>query len=252
VQQQISETHKVCSYDRAGNGWSEPADGLRDGLTLVRELHNLLAAADIPGPYVLVGHSLGGPLNRIYTTQFQDEVQGLVLVDSAVPYVWPEVSDFEQWKTQNESAYFLLTLLQRIGAARIIIQREFQTYSYPPEVVDQLTAFKATAQGVDAWDGEFRQAQWELGQQAQAAEDLGALPVIVLWASNPDLTAPEERAYLESVWASVPEFSSNSRVRIVEGSNHGSIIGSEQYAQHVTGAILDVIEAAETGESLAQ
>jgi pimeloyl-ACP methyl ester carboxylesterase len=252
VQQQMSETNRVCSYDRAANGWSEPVTGLRDGVTLMRELHSLLAAADIPGPYVLAGHSLGGPLIRIYTQQYPNEVLGLVLVDSAVPYAWSEVSGFEQWKAQNESAYVLLTVLQRVGAARIIIQREFQGYNYPPEIVNQLTAFKATAQGVDTWDAEFRLAQWELGQQAQAAEELGELPVIVMWASYPDVTAPDERAYLESVWASLPEFSSNSRVLMVEGSNHGSIIGNEQYAQQVTDAILDVIDAAQTGEPLPQ
>ncbi len=252
VQQQLSETNRVCSYDRAGNGWSEPADGLRDGVTLMRELHSLLAAADIPGPYVLAGHSLGGPLIRIYAQQYPDAVLGLVLVDSAVPYAWPEVSGFEQWRAQNESAYALLTVLQRVGAARIIINREFQGYSYPPEIVNQLTAFKATAQGVDTWDAEFRLAQWELGQQSQAAEDLGALPVIVMWASYPDVIAPDERAYLESVWHSVPEFSSDSLVLSVEGSNHGSIIGNEPYAQQVSDAILDVIDAARTGEALAQ
>ena len=252
VQQQLSETNKVCSYDRAGNGWSEPATGLRDGVTLMRELHGLLVAADIPGPYVLAGHSLGGPLIRIYAQQYPDETLGVVLVDSAVPYMWPEISGFEQWKAQNESAYGLLTVLQRVGAARVILQREFQGYNYPPEIVNQLTAFKATAQGVDTWDAEFRLAQWELSQQSQAAEELGELPVIVLWASYPDVTAPEEREHLESVWASVPEFSTNSQVLTVEGSNHGSIIGNEAYAQQVTNAIRDGIVAAETGERLAR
>lgn len=252
VQQQLSETNKVCSYDRPGNGWSEPVAGLRDGLTLMRELHSLLAAADISGPYVLAGHSLGAPLNRIYASQYPDEVLGLVLVDSAVPYVWSEVSESELWKSQNESAYALMMILQRVGVARIIIQREFQGYNYPPQVVNQLTAFKATAQGVNTWDSEFRLAQWELGQQSRAAEALGELPVIVMWASYPDVTAPQERAYLESVWASVPEFSSNSRIMTVEGSNHGSILGNEQYAQQVSDAVLDVIKAAQTGGPLTQ
>lgn len=252
VQQQLASTNKVCSYDRAGNGWSEPAAGQRDGLTLVRELHDLLIAADIPGPYVLAGHSLGGPLNRIYASQYPDEVLGLVLVDSAVPYVWAEVSSFEQWKAQNESAYALMAVLQRIGAARIIISREFQGYSYPADIVNQLTAFKATAQGVDTWDAEFRLAQWNLGQQSQAAEDLGDLPVIVMWASHPEITAPDERNYLESVWASIPAFSSNYLVLSVEGSDHGSILGKEQYAQQVSDAVLNVIDAAQVGERLAQ
>ena len=252
VQRQLSITHKVCSYDRAGNGWSEAAAGLRDGLTLMRELHSLLAAADIPGPYVLAGHSLGGPLIRIYADQYPDEVLGLVLVDSAVPYTWPEVSNFEQWKSQNESAYMLMTVLHRVGAARIIINREFQGYSYPPEVVNQLTAFKATAQGVNTWDAEFRLAQWDLGQQSLVAEDLGTLPVIVMWASHPEITIPADREYLESVWASVPAFSANSRVVSVEGADHGSILGKEEYAQQVSDAVLDVIASAQTGQALTQ
>ena len=90
VQRQLESTNRVCSYDRAGNGWSEPVSGPRDGLTIVHELHALLQAANVPAPYIMVGHSLGGVTNSIYANQYPGEVQGLVLVDFSGPD-WSEL-----------------------------------------------------------------------------------------------------------------------------------------------------------------
>ncbi len=252
VQRQLEATNRVCSYDRAGNGWSEAVAGDRDGLTLVRELHALLAEADVPGPYVLVGHSLGAVLNVIYASQYPDEVLGTVLVDSAIPRVWSDETAYQQYKSQNESAYLLMTALTHVGLTRVIIGREFQGYGYPSAATAELTAFKSTTQAVNTWDAEVRLAQWDLSQQFQAASNLGALPVVVLWASHPELTAPEDRETLKAIWELMPVLSSNRVIRVVGGSDHGSIIGSEQYAQLVTDAAREVINAAQTGEPLAQ
>jgi pimeloyl-ACP methyl ester carboxylesterase len=252
VQRQLESTYRVCSYDRAGNGWSEGVDGARDGLTIVHELHNLLEVADIPAPYVIVGHSLGGVLAPIFASQYPNEVVGLVLVDSAIPRIWTEVSQFDDYKSQNQTAYWLMSGLTRLSVLRLILPPEFQSYGYPPEVTAQLTAFKATSQGVDTWDSEVRLAQWDLSHQLQAASDLGDLPVVVMWASHPEITAPEDRTLLEGIWALMPILSSNSVIRIVDGANHGSIIGNEQYAQQVTDATLDVIHAAQTGGALGE
>ena len=251
VQQQLEPTNRVCSYDRAGNGWSEPGPAPRDAVQIAHELNVLLNEANVPGPYVLVGHSLGGVLVRVYAEQYPDEVLGLVLVDSAVPSTWPDMSDFEQWKSQNESAYALTFALMRVGAARFIINREFQGYGYPAAVSTELTAYKATAQGVNTWDAEFRLAQWGLGQQAQAAENLGALPMVDMWVTHPEVS-PDYQDILREVWQKVGTFSSNSVTRIFDGASHGSIVGNEQYAQQVSIAVLDVIKAAQTGEPLSQ
>jgi alpha/beta hydrolase family protein len=115
VQQQLSPTHRVCAYDRAGNGWSEPGPTPRDGLHIVHDLHQLLEQANEPGPYVLVGHSLGGVLSPIYASEYPDEVLGIVMVDSAIPPSWPEKSGYDLWKSQNESSYGLLMTLVRGG-----------------------------------------------------------------------------------------------------------------------------------------
>ena len=78
-------TTRVCAYDRAGILWSEPRPGPRDAHRIADELHALLAAASEPPPYVVVGHSFGGLLVRVFDRRFKGEVVGFVLVDSAHP-----------------------------------------------------------------------------------------------------------------------------------------------------------------------
>jgi pimeloyl-ACP methyl ester carboxylesterase len=82
VQPQIAATTRVCSYDRAGLGWSDPSPKPRTAETMVAELHTLLSNANIPGPYVLVGHSTGGMLVRLYANKYPADVVGIVLVDA--------------------------------------------------------------------------------------------------------------------------------------------------------------------------
>lgn len=83
VQPEVAKFTRVCSYDRAGLGASEPVAAPRTVVAVTEELHALLTKAKVPGPYVLVGHSLGGMLARIYASYYPSEVAGMVLVDSA-------------------------------------------------------------------------------------------------------------------------------------------------------------------------
>ncbi|HTP09853.1 MAG TPA: alpha/beta hydrolase [Anaerolineae bacterium] len=250
VQKQLSSTNRVCSYDRAGYGWSEPVAGSRDGLQLVHELHALLQAANIPGPYVMAGHSLGGVTDPIYAAEYPGEVLGMVLVDSAIPLTSLDPNGYEKYKSQNESAYWLLATLVRFGAARFIIGREVAGYGLPPNVATELTALKSTNQAVDTWDAEVRQSLLKLSQQAKVAEDFGARPLIILWAGHPELTAPEDRVKLKTIWSQVAVHSSNSVTRVIEGADHGSIQGNEQYAAQISAALHEVIASAQTGQPL--
>lgn len=70
-------------YDRAGSGWSDPVDGPRSAAEMVADLRNALGLAGVNGPYLMVGHSLGGLLVRAFTQHFPYEVVGLVLIDPA-------------------------------------------------------------------------------------------------------------------------------------------------------------------------
>ena len=81
VQPAISRDTRVCSYDRAGLGFSDPAGAPRDAAAIVRDLHTLLRRAGIAPPYVLVGWSSGGLYTRLYQYRFPHEVAGLVEVD---------------------------------------------------------------------------------------------------------------------------------------------------------------------------
>lgn len=83
VQPELAKTSRVCVYDRAGLGWSDPSPRPRTVAVMVDELHSLLANAGIPGPYVLAGHSLGGLVVRLYAHSYPQDVTGLVLVDSS-------------------------------------------------------------------------------------------------------------------------------------------------------------------------
>ncbi|HXT70566.1 MAG TPA: alpha/beta hydrolase [Vicinamibacterales bacterium] len=79
VQKALPRSVRSCSYDRAGLGWSEDGPLPRTMAQEVFELHALLARANVPGPYVLVGHSIGGLLVRMYAAKYGSDVSGVVL-----------------------------------------------------------------------------------------------------------------------------------------------------------------------------
>jgi pimeloyl-ACP methyl ester carboxylesterase len=79
---EVAETTRAVAYDRAGYGESERATSAREPMQIVRELRAMLIEEGIPPPYVLVGHSLGGTIMKLYARAFPDEVAGVVLVDA--------------------------------------------------------------------------------------------------------------------------------------------------------------------------
>ena len=84
VQPGVAKFARVCTYDRAGTGWSDQGPQPRTSQQIVKELHTLLGNAGVEGPYVLVGHSFGGVNMQLYASRYPDEVAGMVLVDSAI------------------------------------------------------------------------------------------------------------------------------------------------------------------------
>jgi len=82
VQNAVSKFTRICTYDRAGYAWSEPGPLPATYRQMNLELHELLATAKERKPFILVGHSFGGPLVRSYTKIYPNEVAGLLLVDT--------------------------------------------------------------------------------------------------------------------------------------------------------------------------
>ena len=92
VQDEVAKFSRVASYDRAGLGWSDPASQPLTLTRLVDDLHTLLQVAQLPPPYVLVGHSFGGLIVRAYAQRYPTETAGLVLVDAVRPEEWHPLS----------------------------------------------------------------------------------------------------------------------------------------------------------------
>jgi len=88
VQSDMAESAatRVCAYDRAGMGFSDEGPGERDTEAQVEDLEALLAVADLPGPYIMVGHSMGGLTARLFTDRNRDRVVGMLLVDPSVEH----------------------------------------------------------------------------------------------------------------------------------------------------------------------
>ena len=110
VQRKVAEFTQVCAYDRLGMGMSDTAatTELRTGQDVVDDLHALLEMTQVEGPYVLVGHSLGGAITRIYADQYRDEVVGMVLVDASheeVPRYREEILGSEMFAEAMAALY---------------------------------------------------------------------------------------------------------------------------------------------------
>jgi pimeloyl-ACP methyl ester carboxylesterase len=121
VQPEIAKFTRVCSYDRAGLGYSEPSSRPRTSKVIAEELHALLQNAGISSPYVMVGHSMGGYDVRMYTSMYPKEIAGMVLVDASHPDQenrFPqELRDMEgRWHREAQ----FITYTMPIGVPRLL------------------------------------------------------------------------------------------------------------------------------------
>ena len=119
VQPRIAQFARVCSYDRAGLAWSEPASTPRSMPALVNELRTLLERTGEPPPYVLVGHSFGGLIIRAFARAYPGDIAGLVFVDPLHPEEWCDPSP--QQRQMLRGGIFLSklgALLARLGVVR--------------------------------------------------------------------------------------------------------------------------------------
>lgn len=121
LQQELSESFHVVSYDRAGLGWSDLGPMPRTADRIVDELHTLLEKASIPPPYILVGHSFGGLTTPVFAAHFPNEVVGMVLVDPVAPSEWNPPPDHDLKQTRiGAKVCRRSAILARIGALRLI------------------------------------------------------------------------------------------------------------------------------------
>ena len=150
----VARDTRVCVYDRAGRGWSEPADSPQDGTQIASDLHTLLQRGNVPGPYVLAGHSFGGLYVLTFAARYPDEVAGMVLVDSTNPASPTQPGEAS---ADDGGSYDVMGRISALGAvsARVGLARLVGYFGYdslPPRSRDEVRASSATANYVDSYD----------------------------------------------------------------------------------------------------
>lgn len=168
VQPAVAQFARVCSYDRAGLGQSDPVPPPRTSQDVVQDLHQLLQAAGETGPYILVGHSFGGLHVRLFAHVYPAEVLGLILVDAV----------HEEWWSRSAA---LLPPPAADDSPRLQNFRQFMTVDYADPA--------KTAEGIDIP---------ATIAQLQQAGTLGDTPLLVLVAGLPTVLAPGLPTALEA------------------------------------------------------
>jgi pimeloyl-ACP methyl ester carboxylesterase len=147
VQPRVAEFTQVCSYDRAGLGWSDAGGSPVTAADHAAALHALLDAMKLPPPYVLAGHSYGGFVNRLFAERYPHEVAGIVLVDPIAPAEWATPSGAEARRLRG--GVFLSrvgSVLARLGVVRFCLNLLAGGATTVPRRVARL--FGAEAAGV--------------------------------------------------------------------------------------------------------
>lgn len=232
VQPAVARFTRACSYDRPGYGWSDEPPDPRTGTRAAEDLHRMLANADIPGPYVLVGHSMGGGQVRLFAKRYPKDVVGLVIV----------ASGNEEWRTRNpyappednsmDRAIQVIAALSPTGLPRVVgmVFKPAMAADYAADLRKYLPARAAEAEitylaqtkHARAMANEIR-AMRATEAELQQARDFGNRPMMVLsekWVL-PDEPEPRdiEAARVEDeLQTEMARFSGNGKhVRIDSG-----------------------------------
>lgn len=242
VQPEVATFARVVSYDRAGLGWSDSSNDPKDARTAAKELYRVLNTAGVPGPYVLVGHSLGGSQARVFADLYRDQVAGMVLIDQASPEFWTSVDSDGLEETRDAiSQARLFPLLARFGILRIMDPIGEAAEHLPNQQRDVTRAMFASTRHAETTRDDYR----ELLETSRTMEHLRNvtpiqdLPLIVLSRTEPDdaFTGPQQE-----IDAALAATSVHGSHRLVEGADHVSIVTSEEHARETTDAIREILD----------
>lgn len=230
VQPRVAEVTRVCSYDRGGIMWSAARDGARDAKTLASELRALLAQAGEAAPFVVVGHSLGGLIMRVFTaTGPPDEVAGVVLVDSS----HPEQFERNTRRPVEDPPLALIRAMARFGVLRLMIDGS-EAGPLPAEAQQRVLAFAPQSEWACLGEVEALRATMT---QAREASSLGQRPLVVLQAAD---KTPDIAWIWPTLQKELAALSTNSDLRIIPGSEHYI---QQERPDAVVEAVRDVVVA---------
>lgn len=193
VQQSISGFTRVCSYDRAGLGWSDGSPFPRDPWRETTELHLLLEHARVPLPVVLVGHSMGGDLVHLFASRFPEQVAGVLLVEPSNQDQWKRIPGLvTEWKEYRKDCRWD-SWKARIGWLRFEHQR---LDDYPASIRSLAEALSYAPAAAATNCQEIGSIIGSGPAEIARARTLGDIPLIVvtaghnIFADDPSLPAP--------------------------------------------------------------
>lgn len=222
VQPTLSKTTRVCSYDRAGFGWSDLQPRPRDAHRITDQLHALLTQAGIKGPMVLMGHSIAGLYIRDYVARYPQNLSGLIFVDGSTPLQedrFPGRTKFVLFKAKLE--LLQTKWLYVLGIPRITgdcnIGEGFEISAAKMLSEDQCRATLYTA--LEREDEDFHQS----GEETFHTGPFGDLPILIFSQDNHP-SGSEPRSTVDEIWDQMQEelksLSTRSRRIIAKGSGH--------------------------------
>ena len=226
VQPVLSRQTRVCSYDRAGFGWSESRPGVQDANAISSQLHQLIEAAAVQRPFVLVGHSISGIYLRSYAAHYPGDLAGLVFVDGATPLQDDRIPKElvkiqENQRRQMPWQKLLMTLgWYRLQGICTSIAPGFEAYGA------WIKADSCIPSQMDAMENEL-DAERASGEETIHAGPFGNLPVLIL-SRDPNVLAPNWPSAISKAnsiaWSQMQEeaksLSGQSRRIIAKGSDH--------------------------------
>lgn len=234
VRPAIAKVTRVVTYDRAGLGWSDPSPKPRKADVMAEELHTMLKNANIAGPYILVGHSLGGPVARLFAAKYPDEVAGLVMVDSAHEQ---QMKHFpEAMVKMAESMKGMMGVMKLMGKLGIFALKPSLVQigdngALSKELVAQMQGVMASSE----WHAEALIAESEsvYAAETQPVSTLGDLPLTVISHGQLDANAvppslgQQVRDDYEAAWqklqVEITSLSTRGRRIVAERSGHNVI-----------------------------
>jgi len=247
VQPEVAKQTRVCAYDRAGFGWSEPDPEPETPEREASNLHTLLTNAGINGPFILVGHSKAGLYVRQYAAMYPQDVAGLVLLDSSNPYQFERHPELLQADTSTLRWMPLIKILMRLGIGHLYfaLGGEADFAGLPARQHDELASAWSSVEYWQSMENTMRAGE-EIFRMAQSLGSLGDLPLIVVTRGT----------NLESGWGDMQSelaaLSTNSLYITVNGSTHGSLVFDQQHAHMVGNAILKLVDAIRSSNKLTE
>jgi pimeloyl-ACP methyl ester carboxylesterase len=243
VQPEIARTTRVCSYDRAGLGWSQLAPNPRTSDVMVEELHTLLRNTGIEDPYILVGHSFGGIVMLNFARHYPNQVAGMVLVDSAHEEQTSRLPFLKDSADELVAQFHILSLLNSSGLMALS-PATIPNRGFPESAYRQYQAVLATTDYFNGAIAETTAYYSDLPQPKPAS--LGDLPMVVLSHGLPEATGDSSTQQLryEQEWTKMQNelagLSSNSKQIIAEKSGHYIQLDQPEL---VIASILELIQA---------